>query len=273
MGNLVVISGAGLSVESGVKAFRTDTASGRAIWDEYDLDIVCNLGAFQYGYDMRGKLERDKNPYYLTHEFYNKRRQELQTVGPNLAHCRIAEWYKRFPMQVENLTTNVDDLLERAGIDFGIMHIHGYLPEVMVNDQPQFNREHVGSTKINVGYSAVDPDDYAWAKPAITFFGEVSPAYQPLQNRLFQLDKEDLVVIVGVSNQVINFVGELCTGSKWGGYNVVVINPKPASMSEVYLAEDTGAKYYMQPAGEVFSSNSFIDLVESHLERNFEEEE
>lgn len=113
MRRLIIISGAGLSVESGVRAFRTDTASGKALWDDYDLEEVCNIHAF------RG------NFYHKTHMFYNKRREELKTVEPNLAHLRIGEWYKQYPGQVVNLTTNVDDLIERAGVPHSdILHIH-----------------------------------------------------------------------------------------------------------------------------------------------------
>ncbi|MFP9052002.1 Sir2 family NAD-dependent protein deacetylase, partial [Enterococcus faecalis] len=123
MRRLIIISGAGLSVESGVRAFRTDTASGKALWDDYDLEEVCNIHAF------RG------NFYHKTHMFYNKRREELKTVEPNLAHLRIGEWYKKYPGQVVNLTTNVDDLIERAGVPHSdILHIHGYLKEVVVAD-------------------------------------------------------------------------------------------------------------------------------------------
>ncbi|WLW41179.1 NAD-dependent protein deacylase sirtuin-5, mitochondrial [Salmonella phage KKP 3953] len=105
MRRLIVVSGAGLSVDSGVRAFRTDTASGKSLWDEYDLEEVCSLPNFEAGFRrFCGEddpnyfsarfpgIDEDGNDLYLkTHEFYNMRRQELQTVEPNIAHLRIAE--------------------------------------------------------------------------------------------------------------------------------------------------------------------------------------
>ncbi|QYC51540.1 putative NAD-dependent protein deacetylase, SIR2 family [Erwinia phage KEY] len=248
MRRLIVISGAGLSVESGVRAFRADTASGKAMWDEYDLEEVCNIHAF------RG------NFYHKTHMFYNKRRVELGTVEPNLAHMRIAEWYKRFPGQVANLTTNVDDLLERAGVlEPSIIHLHGYLPEIVIETE-------AGSPKeiVNVGYTEIDPDDYGWCKPNVVFFGEMAPKYMDMYNLLDTLTANDMVIVVGCSNQVINFNWELFPKVR-RGTKMVVVNPAvPYHEMEIY--QDNGILVYRAGAVETFGNKHFINMVEKFLE-------
>lgn len=248
MRRLIVISGAGLSVESGVRAFRTDTNSGKAMWDEYDLEEVCNIHAF------RG------NFYHKTHAFYNKRRVELGTVEPNLAHCRIAEWYKRFPGQVLNITTNVDDLLERAGVlESGIVHVHGYLPEILVKDA--FTQQ---ITTENVGYSEINPDDYDWCKPNVVFFGEMAPKYMDMYNILDTLTTQDMVIVVGCSNQVINFNWELFPAVA-RGTKMLVVNPAtPYHEMEIY--QDNGVLVYRAGAVETFGNINFINMVEKFLE-------
>ncbi|MFP9216737.1 Sir2 family NAD-dependent protein deacetylase, partial [Enterococcus faecalis] len=89
---------------------------------------------------------------HKTHMFYNKRREEQKTVEPNLEHIRIGEWYNKYPGQVVNLTTNVDDLIERAGVPHSdILHIHGYLKEVVVADSYNSSNKRV----IDVGYNSI----------------------------------------------------------------------------------------------------------------------
>lgn len=248
MRRLIVISGAGLSVESGIRAFRTDTGSGKALWDEYDLEEVCNIHAF------------NSNFYWKTHEFYNKRRQELQTVEPNLAHLRIGEWFNRYPGQVINLTTNVDDLLERAGVPKDdTLYIHGYLKEVVVKDA--FTQR---TTIEDVGFNAINPDSYDWVKPNVVFFGEVAPAYTEMYSILDTLTTQDMVVVVGCSNTVINFNWELFPACK-RGVKVSVVNPS-VPYHEMEMYEGNGVAVYRAGAVETFSNKHFIERVEAHLE-------
>lgn len=246
MRRLIVISGAGLSVESGIRAFRTDTDSGKALWDEYDLEEVCNIHAF------------NGNFYYKTHEFYNKRRKELETVEPNLAHMRIAEWYKRYKGQVLNITTNVDDLLERSGAS-EVLHVHGFLPEIRVKDA--FTQL---ETIKNIGYETIDPEDFDWVKPNVVFFGEVAPHYKDMYAILDTLTSQDMVAVVGCSNQVINFNWELFPMLNIG-VKMVVVNPA-INYLEQELYEERGVLVYRAEAVETFSNPNFIRVIEKHLE-------
>ncbi|QIO01216.1 putative Sir2-like protein [Salmonella phage gmork] len=275
MRRLIVVSGAGLSVDSGVRAFRTDTASGKSLWDEYDLEEVCSLPNFEAGFRrFCGEddpnyfsarfpgIDEDGNDLYLkTHEFYNMRRQELQTVKPNIAHLRIAEWFQRYGADsVKNFTTNVDDLLERAGIPRDeIIHAHGYLKEVIYRQ---------GRNQIieDVGYTAIAPEDYEWVKPNVTFFGETAPWYMGQINLFDTLTSNDMVIVVGCSNQVIDFNWELfpavCRGTK-----MMVVNPQ-VRYDEQLEYEKRGVTVWRAGAAEVFGNKHFIDQVEAFMEGN-----
>lgn len=274
MRRLVVISGAGISAESGIRTFRTDEASGKALWDEYDIKEVCDIHAFKCGFKYHGSDDvappsaLSQNPatlgqnlYSLTHDFYNKRREELVTVEPNVAHARIAEWYKNYPGQVVNITTNVDDLLERAGVpQHDVLHVHGYLKEIVTEDA--FTGERIVT---NIGYNTINPNDYDWVKPNVVFFHEHAPAYQELNNLMSSLTAKDLVIVVGCSNVVINFVGELVQYQKWGGYRIVVVNPKPEDYERMKHGEGD-LTLFNRTAVDAFSYPLFIKMVEDHLE-------
>lgn len=272
MRRLIVVSGAGISVESGIRAFRTDTASGKAMWDEFSIDDVCNLESFNAGfriktegfgphYGFAGGDVNEANCYDLTHEFYNRRREELGTVEPNLAHLRVAEWYKAFPGRVINFTTNVDDLLERAGIPRSeVIHAHGYLREVRYKP----NNAGCSERLVDVGFEKFNHEDYFWAKPNVTFFCETAPWYMGQINLFDTLTANDMVIVVGCSNQVINFNWELFPAVR-RGTKMVVVNPAvPYHEMEVY--QDNGVLVYRAGAVETFGNKHFINMVEKFLE-------
>ena len=104
MKKLLVLTGAGISAESGIRTFRD---SG-GLWEEYAVEEVATPGAWQ------------ANPA-LVLEFYNQRRRQLDTVNPNAAHYALAELESQFDVQI--ITQNVDDLHERAG-STKILHLH-----------------------------------------------------------------------------------------------------------------------------------------------------
>ena len=262
---VIFITGAGLSVDSGIPAFRTDTSSGEALWSSYNLSEVCDIFNFRAGYQQEqcvpgavGGLDAEGyNLYRKTHDFYNKRRVELEKVDPNPAHLQIGEWFEKYGAErIINITTNVDDLLERAGIDREeILHVHGFLPEVVVDN------------KIikDVGYAAIDVDDYKYVKPNVVFFGENAPLYTDMYHKLDQLTSQDMVIVVGCSNQVINFNWELFPALNIG-VKMIVVNPG-LNFVEQTLYEERGVLVYREKAGTVFSDEGFIKMVEDHLNK------
>lgn len=110
MAKVLILSGAGISAESGISTFRD---SG-GLWEEYDVSIVCN-------YDSMQKHED------ITIEFYDKRRAELESKAPNYAHKRVADLKKQYGKDIAVITQNVDNLFEKAGLKSDeVIHLHGF---------------------------------------------------------------------------------------------------------------------------------------------------
>ena len=114
---LVVLTGAGMSAESGISTFRD---SG-GLWDKYPVMDVASANGFA------------RNPA-LVHEFYNTRRRELLGVRPNSGHSGLVELEKWYDVKV--ITQNVDDLHERAGSS-SVLHLHGELMKVRSMRHPE----------------------------------------------------------------------------------------------------------------------------------------
>ena len=112
MKKVLILSGAGLSAESGLRTFRDSDG----LWEEYDIEEVCSARGF--------RANRQK-----VLDFYDKRRAQLAECEPNEAHRMIARIKAKYPEQIAVLTQNVDDLLERAGCA-DVVHLHGFLPEI-----------------------------------------------------------------------------------------------------------------------------------------------
>jgi NAD-dependent deacetylase len=182
MAKVVILSGAGLSAESGIKTFRDSDG----LWEEYDVAVVCN-------YDS---LEKNES---LTLEFYDKRRKELANKKPNKAHVKYAKLKKKYPNDIAIITQNVDDLFEKAGLDKkDIIHLHGFLPEVRCR----------GCSKIyNIGYKSIYDFNNGFCpncgdklRPNIVFFGEMAPLYEHLNK---EIQDCEFLVVVGTSGNVI----------------------------------------------------------------------
>lgn len=116
MKNLVVLSGAGMSAESGIRTFR----DMGGLWEEYDVMEVASPQAWQ------------RNPE-LVMRFYNERRKQLFEAEPNEGHKGLAELEKHFNVHI--VTQNVDDLHERAGSS-QVLHLHGELKKLEVQQTP-----------------------------------------------------------------------------------------------------------------------------------------
>ena len=156
--SLVVLTGAGVSAESGLSTFRDNGG----LWDKYDVNDVASIE----GWYRNRKLVLD---------FYNDMRAQLKDTVPNAAHQAIAELEKDYKVTV--VTQNVDNLHERAG-STRVIHLHGELtkvrPENGAYDESFSERE-----VIDVGYGAVHLGDKApngsQLRPHIVFFGEAVP--------------------------------------------------------------------------------------------------
>lgn len=184
---LVILSGAGMSAESGISTFR-DTGG---LWEQYRVEDV----ATPEGYA--------RNPE-LVIRFYNERRRQLQEVEPNLGHCLLAEMEKDFDITV--ITQNVDNLHERAGSSH-IIHLHGELTKVTSSRQPNnpnFIRElKPEEWEVKMGDLAKDGTQL---RPFIVWFGEAVPA---IETAVDYVQKANILVIIGTSMNVYPAAGLL----------------------------------------------------------------
>jgi NAD-dependent deacetylase len=187
MKKIVFLTGAGMSVESGLSTFR----GGNGLWDEYPVEMVATLEGFR------------SNPA-LVLEFYNKRRKELATVVPNRGHELIATLEDVYEVTV--VTQNVDDLHERAGSSH-VIHLHGELMKACSSLEPQ-NISYLHSfssplEEISIGDQASDGSQL---RPYIVWFGEAVPL---MDEAILSLRSVDAFVIIGTSLNVYPAAGLL----------------------------------------------------------------
>lgn len=185
---LVVLTGAGVSAESGITTFR----DSNGLWENYNVEDVASIEGWH------------RNPL-LVLDFYNARRAQLATVKPNAAHFAIAELEKEFEVTV--ITQNVDNLHERAG-STRIIHLHGELtkvrPENTCNEIDGFSESavfDVGADSISIGDLAPNG---AQLRPHIVWFGEAVPK---IDLALDYVEAADIMLIVGTSLQVYPAAG------------------------------------------------------------------
>lgn len=183
---IFIFSGAGLSAESGLSTFRNNSDGSLALWDGYKVNEVCNINTFEDNYEK-------------VHDFYNKRRKDVEKAFPNEAHKFIASLEKEYGSnRVFNITTNIDDLLERAGCE-NVLHLHGFVREIFT-DYYSFNCD-----VVDIGYAEVNPNDSEYyVKPNVVFFGEMAPLYDNMHRAISSLRSgKDMFIVVGASFQVV----------------------------------------------------------------------
>ncbi|WP_405205972.1 SIR2 family NAD-dependent protein deacylase [Aquimarina sp. LLG6339-5] len=174
MKNVVVLTGAGISAESGINTFR----DANGLWEGHDIMEV----ASPIGWNNNPKLVLD---------FYNKRRSQLPTVSPNQGHLALVELEKTHKVTI--VTQNVDDLHERAGSS-NVVHLHGELLKV----RSQFDENLVldWKTDLNLGDLC---EHNSQLRPHIVWFGEEVPM---LDKAIKITEQADILIIIGTSMQV-----------------------------------------------------------------------
>lgn len=176
---LVILSGAGMSAESGIKTFRD--ADG--LWEGHDIMEVAS------------PIGWNKNPE-LVLDFYNKRRAQLFEVQPNRGHEIIAELEDQFDIHV--ITQNVDDLHERAG-STKVLHLHGELLKV----RSVANEKHILNWKTDLNLGDTDKHGHQ-LRPHIVWFGEAVPA---IDEAIDIVETADYLIVIGTSLQVYPAAG------------------------------------------------------------------
>lgn len=220
--NIVVLTGAGVSQESGLKTFRDMDG----LWENYDIMDVCTPEAWQ------------RNPV-LVNNFYNDRRKQAQSSKANQAHILLAELEKHHEVHI--ITQNVDNLHEQAGSKH-VLHLHGELQKVRSSVDENYIVE-LDGWELKIGDLCPKGSQL---RPHIVWFGEAVPA---MDEAIKITSQADILLVIGTSLNVypaaglVNYVPASC--------QIVVIDPHrpPVYQSDVLFIEEkasVGMKKFME---------------------------
>ena len=213
--SIVVLTGAGVSAESGLATFRGPDG----LWEGHRVEDVCTPEAYR------------RNPA-LVHEFYDARRAKLRTVEPNAAHKALARLDDEWPGKLLLITQNVDDLHERAGSK-RLLHMHGELASAWcLACGERFGWEGP------MGEEARCPtcDSQGHVRPDIVWFGEMPYEMDRIEEALRACD---LFVSIGTSGAVYPAAGFVQT-ARYCGATTLEINLEPSLGSYMFDESRTG---------------------------------
>jgi NAD-dependent deacetylase len=213
--SIVVLTGAGVSAESGLATFRGPDG----LWEGHRVEDVCTPEAYR------------RNPA-LVHEFYDARRAKLRTVEPNAAHKALARLDDEWPGKLLLITQNVDDLHERAGSK-RLLHMHGELASAWcLACGERFGWEGP------MGEEARCPtcDAQGHVRPDIVWFGEMPYEMDRIEEALRACD---LFVSIGTSGAVYPAAGFVQT-ARYCGATTLEINLEPSLGSTLFDESRTG---------------------------------
>lgn len=219
--SIVILTGAGISAESGLRTFR----DANGLWENHRVEDVATPEAFQ------------RNPA-LVHRFYNERRRSLREVQPNTAHAALARLEREWPGPMLLVTQNVDDLHDRAG-SRGLLHMHGEL----------LKGRCLACRAVLDWPGDMDADSRCpvcrrgQMRPHIVWFGEV-----PLEmDRIFgALERCDLFAAIGTSGHVYPAAGFVAAVSP--GTRTVELNLEPSRVVDAFLEHRVGRATELVPA-------------------------
>lgn len=220
---IVVLTGAGISVESGLSTFR----GAGGLWEGWRLEDVATPEAFA------------RQPETVQ-RFYDMRRRQLLAgeVAPNPAHTALTKLERRWPGEVLIVTQNIDDLHERAGSE-NLIHMHGELLKARCT---ACERVHGWRTDLAVDHVCPGCAAANSLRPHVVWFGEMPLALGPIYEALTRCA---LFIAVGTSGQVYPAAGFVDEARRRARAHTVELNLEPSAVSELFDENRTG------PAGEV----------------------
>jgi NAD-dependent deacetylase len=229
---LVVLTGAGISAESGLKTFR----DMNGLWEQYDVMEVASIEGWH------------RNPQLML-KFYNERRAQLETAVPNAGHKGLVDLEEYFDVSI--VTQNVDNLHERAGSK-NIIHLHGELTKVRSSLDP--------SDIQDIGYKEISWGDKckrgSQLRPHIVWFGEAVPA---IEDAIEVTQQADAFAVVGTSLNVYPAAGLL--GYVSGNVPIYLVDPNEVAVSMSRKVEvikekaSTGVEILKTKLKEYFKNN------------------
>jgi NAD-dependent deacetylase len=221
MKNIVVLTGAGISAESGLGTFR----DSEGLWEKYKIDEVATEKAFL------------KNPA-LVLEFYNIRRKQLLNSFPNDAHFALNKLKEKYNLSI--LTQNIDDLHERSG-NTDIIHLHGKLRESRsVIDNKIYS---IKGSKLNIG-------DYCeqggQLRPNVVWFGEAVPNMDLAIDIVIQAS---IFIIIGTSLNVFPAASLIDYATK--AKRIIIIDPNSSNYNGIEIINEKATKAVPQLVNEL----------------------
>lgn len=180
MKRIVILTGAGMSAESGVKTFRDHDG----LWENHRVEEVATPEAWR------------KDPH-MVNKFYNQRRKQLHEVQPNAGHKGLVDLEKKYDVQI--ITQNVDDLHERAGSSI-VLHLHGELKKARSTVDPELIYE-LKHWELKIGDKC---EKGSQLRPHIVWFGESLPMIQPATEIA---TTDDILIVIGTSMLVYPAAG------------------------------------------------------------------
>jgi len=239
MKKIMILSGAGLSAESGIRTFRDHDG----LWENHDVMKVCST---------QGWIEDRK---YVT-RFYNDRRCDLEFKEPNHAHMMLAQLEHDYRGRVIHLTQNIDNLMEKAGAK-DVTHLHGTLTDL---------RCEACTETFNVGYAPQEGNEYCpncgnkRVRHNVVMFGEAAPEYSQLQEAIRQCT---LFIAIGTSGAVIDII-PIAKEFK----HSILIDPKrqkTASKFDPHSYIDEYFEHFIQKkAGEAM--DDMMAIIKEHMD-------
>lgn len=207
--NIVILTGAGISAESGLATFRSENG----LWNNHKVEDVATIEAYW------------RNPDYV-HDFYNQMRPELFNAKPNAAHLAITKLQEKYNSNINVITQNIDTLHEKAG-NKNVWHIHGQINQIVC-----MNCGHVFETWGDVSSEDSCPHCgiSAMLKPNIVFFGE-NLLYMDKVDELLQTC--DLFISVGTSGVVYPAAGFVQV-AKFAGADTIEVNLEETSNNYLF---------------------------------------
>jgi NAD-dependent deacetylase len=224
--SIIILSGAGLSAESGIKTFRDSDG----LWENHDVNEVASLKGFQ------------NNPS-LVHSFYNERRRELKSVEPNEAHRALAKLETVSAIEILHVTQNIDNLCERAGSK-NMIHMHGELlkcrclmcGEILEGDE---------DTDTSIACPICNfTSEWGGIRPHIVWFGEIPLRMNEIEEALSSCD---LFIAIGTSGKVYP-AADFVRIAKKNGAKTILLNKEKTSNLKYFDEVITGNASELVPA-------------------------
>lgn len=238
MKRIMILSGAGLSAESGIRTFRDHDG----LWEEHDVMEVCST---------QGWIKDRKK----VTQFYNDRRRDLESKEPNIAHKVLSRLEQDYPGRVMHLTQNIDDLMERAGAK-DIIHLHGTLTDLRCEACTQ---------TFPIGYASQEGNEQCphcgnqRVRHNVVMFGESAPEYMNIQEAVRHCS---LFIAIGTSGTVIDIIPIAKAFN-----HSILIDPKRQETRSKYDPKEYIDEYFehfiQKKAGDAM--DEMMEIIKSHM--------